>query len=88
MLRLATGLGKEPGKQSCCSGAWRCKWELTSTTVTILDQDKQAPSAFSADAVRKIGFNPDASAGLLSGDEKDEKVGASRRKTHTCLYTG
>ncbi|CAO3659792.1 unnamed protein product [Umbelopsis ramanniana] len=57
MLRLATGLGKEP--------------------VTILDTDKQAPSAFSADAVRKIGFNPDASAGLMSGNEKDEKVGIS-----------
>ncbi|KAI9283816.1 hypothetical protein BC943DRAFT_327104 [Umbelopsis sp. AD052] len=56
MLRLATGLGKEPA--------------------TITDTDKQVSSAFSADAIRKIGFNPDASAGLMSGNEKDEKVGS------------
>lgn len=36
--------------------------------------DRKAASAFSAEAIRKIGFNPDASAGQLNGSEKDEKV--------------
>lgn len=36
--------------------------------------DRKTTSAFSAEAIRKIGFNPDASAGQLNGSEKDEKV--------------
>ncbi|KAH8548676.1 hypothetical protein BGW37DRAFT_505850 [Umbelopsis sp. PMI_123] len=49
---------------------------------TTTDSDKKAPSPFSSEAVRKIGFNPDASAGLLSRSEKDEKCRAINRLLH------